>query len=157
MTITENIIEVKEYKSLSKTIDIMRDLENDSIINPIFINFMRSNFEYLKQQNDLNKIIEIKKWINRNINYKDDVYDETLISPKILIYSKNGDCDDFALLLKTMLNYLNVKVNYILLAKEKNKYTHIANSYILNKKILYIDALINNFDFPEGYKFYKII
>lgn len=159
VTFKEEISEVKSYNSLLKTIEAMRIMESNSLKDSNFISFMKNNFDYLlNEYNPIKKIFEIHKWINRNIKYVDDVYDETLISPRLLIFIKKGDCDDFAMLLKTMLKFLNVNVNYILLGKKKNEYTHVANAYVMkNGSILYIDGILETSIFPYSYKFYKLM
>lgn len=152
------VVTVHNYNSISKTINIMNDMESNSLKDVGFLEFMKSNFSYLaKEKNIFVTIYKIRNWIFKNIKYKNDMYDETLISPRIIIYIRQGDCDDFALLTKTMLRFFNIKVKYILLAKSKNDYTHIANVFEYKKEFQYIDATMNKSIFPKQYLYYKII
>ena len=78
---------------------------------------------------------------------------------------KKGDCDDFALFIKTCMDILGgYNTHYILFAKKRNKFTHIAvfierGSYS-NKYVdpVVLDGANQNFNIvPVGYYFYKLI
>ncbi len=152
------ITPVHNYQSLTRTIDEMNIMELNSLKDKGFIEFMKNNFAYLqKEKNVLIIIYRLHNWIYENISFKKDKYDETLISPRIIIYIKHGDCDDFALLMKTMLSYFKIDSKYILLAKKENEFTHIANIYNYKNHIMYIDATMMKSEFPmKTYFFYKI-
>ena len=79
---------------------------------------------------------KIWNYIQNNFIYQDDPYDELITAPHKIIETKKGDCDDFSLFAKTCLDILGgFNTNYILFAKEKNNFSHIAcfcNRGILN-------------------------
>jgi hypothetical protein len=60
-----------------------------------------------------------------------DDYDEKITAPYLLLKTKNGDCDDFALFSKTCLDILRAYQksdwisSYWLLGKNYNEFTHI--------------------------------
>jgi len=112
----KEIITVHSYESIKRTIEEMNIMELNSLKDDDFIQFINNTFGYLlKEKNSFIKIYRVHNWIYKNIKYRKDAYDETLISPRIIIYIKSGDCDDFAMLTKTILKYLGVETKYILL------------------------------------------
>lgn len=157
ISIKENITSVSSNDSLTRTLDIMKTLENESIKDFDFKEFVNNTFAGILNKNDLDKIYFVHKWTNKNIKYKDDDFDETLISPRLMIFIRQGDCDDFALFIKTVLSLLNVKTNYILLAKENKQFSHIAVCYNLQNKPLFIDGTQKNNVILNKYLYYKIV
>ncbi len=145
------------FNSLLSTLSIMKKFENESLKDSEFKNYIQKNLNISSKKKLFDKIIKIHDWVNENIQYQEDNYDETIIAPRILIYICKGDCDDFALITKTILKYFNINSNYILLAKEKNNYTHIANVIDFQNNLLYIDATMKISKFPKQYLYYKII
>ena len=98
----EEIINVHPYESIIKTIEMMNELERESLKDVGFIDFVKNNFSFLiNEKNILIKSNQIHTWIYENLKYVKDNYDETLISPRLLIFFRQGDCDDFAMLTKT--------------------------------------------------------
>lgn len=103
--------------------------------------------------------------MKRNFTYKEDEFDETITAPYLLIETKQGDCDDFALFAKTCLDILGGWfTNYLLLGRERNKFTHIVTFAHRGKFLLsYNDPVIidgANEEFnviSNAYKFRKLI
>ncbi len=162
MNYEKKIIHVENHNALIATIKLLNDLEKDSLNNKEFQSWCINTFANAANgmgEEDFIKYIWL--WCNSNLKYKEDDFDETLIAPKIIIHSDFliGDCDDFSLLIKTILSFYGIKSNYILFAKEKGYYTHIANIVDIKNKKIYIDGVSNEFNnFPYGkYNFYKII
>lgn len=154
----QEVFKVPNNQSLTRTLIEMQKMENQSLKDKDFLLFVNKTFSNIKSLSPLEKCGAVHWWVNENGIYQDDQYDETLISPRIMIYFMIGDCDDFSLLIKTILKVLSVNVRYILLAKEKNDYSHIANVFILsdNKKV-YIDATMQTPVYPKQYPFSKVI
>lgn len=135
--------------ALMAVLNIMNNLEREAIGNIDFRVYITALFKGSKN-------IEFDVWnfIRSHIEYRSDMYDETIISPAKILFLKYGDCDDFALLAKSILNVFGIDSKYILFAKKENQFTHIA---ILCNNIL-IDPTNNYFNqFPVQYKFSKII
>jgi len=150
------LYKVKESKLLLKTIETMNRLESESLKNYTFLTFVKNNFNIKRDK--ITNIIKVHFWVFNNIRYKKDDYDETLISPRLMLFYRYGDCDDFALLTHSILKALNVKVNYILLGKRKDGFSHIAVVSEVNNLYIYIDSTLKTFGvIPKVYKFFKII
>ncbi len=116
-------IQVHPANGLSETLNQMRYLEKLSFDNPGFIKFVYQNF-----YSNCAACIPGKIWnyMQKNFVYVDDEFDETITAPYVLLETKRGDCDDFALFSKTCLDILGGWYTYyMLLGKNRNEYTHI--------------------------------
>lgn len=163
MNIRLQNIQVPISQGFKKTIDLMNYLEQLSFNNTAFVKFVYENFN----SNCVACIPgKIWKYIIENFEYQtDDPFDEILTAPYVLLETKKGDCDDFALFAKTVIDILGgLKSSYILFGKEKNAWTHIAcfvNRGIFNNT--FIDPVIidgSNQDFNligKQYNYYKLI
>jgi hypothetical protein len=143
------IIYTTPEKSLIKTMEVIKQLEHDCTHDKGFIFFVKQAFRTKE-----NVCKAIYDYIRNNFSYEDDPEDELIQSPRILLFTKKGDCDDFALFAKVCLNILGIESNYILFAREKNRYTHIA-------VITNFDEIIDGTNFryneiPEKYKYTKL-
>lgn len=156
-------IQVHPSNGLSETLNQMNYLEKLSFENPQFIKFVYKNF-----YSNCSACIpgKIWKYIKNNFQYTlDDPFDELITAPYILLETKKGDCDDFALFAKTCLDILGGWfTNYLLLGRNRNEYTHIVCFAHRGKFLLtYNDPVIidgANEDFniiSNEYKFRKII
>ena len=109
---------------------------------------------------------KIWKYVVENFNFvSDDPFDERIAAPYLMNEIRQGDCDDFALFIKTCMDILGGwHTAYILFGRERRKYTHIAvfvhRGIIGNKYIdpIIIDGANPNFNIiPTTYKFYKTV
>ena len=138
--IQEKILKVDPSKALVSTLREMYRLEKLSIQNPSFIKFVFENFTGC-----LPCIPgKIYNYIRENFIYTPDEYDESIKAPHVLIRLKKGDCDDFALFAKTILDILGGwNNNYLLLGKTMEGFTHIAVFANRGRSILnYIDPVV---------------
>lgn len=151
--------EVKEYKALERTLNVLNEVEQESLNDNEFRDFCKSTFSPYTIQGFTNFIRAVHAWCVNNFQYTKDDYDETIISPRLMRELRKGDCDDYAVFIKTVLRFFNINSKYILLAREKDFFTHIAVVIEIGKNYLYIDGTNNEFDrFPyERYNFLKII
>lgn len=151
-------ISVPASNGLLETINQMNNLEKLSFENPTFLKFVADNFLM-----ECTKCVPEKIWkfIKENFRYKKDNYDETIAAPYVLLNTRTGDCDDFALFAKTILDILGSwKTNYLLLGRKFKQYTHvvvqaerIGNVFTVNEKII-IDGANEQFNFiSNDYKF----
>ena len=159
----KNLIQVPVNQSLKKTFELMNYLEQKSIQNPLFVKFVFEKFS-----SNCSACIPGKIWkfMQENFQYiSDDPYDEILTAPYIMLETKKGDCDDFALFAKTCLDILGgFNTSYILFSKEKNNWSHIAcfcSRGIFNNNFIdpvIVDGANSNFNvIPTQYKNYKLI
>ena len=134
-------IQVHPSNGLSETLNQMNYLEKLSFENPRFVKFVFENF-----YSNCTACIPGKIWnyIKRNFTYVEDEFDETITAPYLLIETKKGDCDDFALFSKTCMDILGGWfTNYLLLGRERNKFTHIVCFAHRGKMLLsYNDPII---------------
>jgi hypothetical protein len=159
--VTLQKIQVDPRYGLRQTLSEMNQLEYLSKNNKSFVNFVNRNFksECLACVPGL-----IWNYMQANFKYvKDDPFDEVIRAPHVLLTEKIGDCDDFSLFAKTCLDIIGgYNTNYILLAKNKNEFTHILvlASRNLNGFVdaVYIDGANKTFNvISDQYKFYKIV
>lgn len=154
-------IQVHPKNGLSETLNQMRYLEKLSFENPTFVKFVFENF-----YSNCAACIpgKIWKYIRSNFIYVQDEYDEQITAPYILLETKKGDCDDFALFAKTCLDMLGGwYTNYLLLGRERNQYTHIVcfahrGRYLLNyNDPVIIDGANEQFNtVSNDYKFTRL-
>jgi hypothetical protein len=155
-------IQVHPKDGLKETLNQMQYLEMLSLHNQDFIKFVFQNF-----YSSCLACIPAKIWnyMKNNFIYTIDEYDETLTAPYILIETKKGDCDDFALFAKTCLDILGgFYTNYLLLGRSKNEFTHIVcfahrGRYFMNyNDPVIIDGANDLFNYVSNeYKFRKIV
>ena len=143
---------LKDYaSSLQYTMLELQELEKSSLNDKNFLIFIRSTF-YGVLPEDMPEAVW--NFIRKNISYRNDLYDETFISPNKILGLKYGDCDDMSLLAKTILNACGIEAHYMLLAVNPGEFTHILT---ITNGVL-IDATNNVFNqFPPKYNFFKII
>lgn len=152
MIIENTTIDEKDY--LNFVLAKMYLLENESVLNPAFRNFCFENFSQF--QSNLELYQNLHSFVFYNFTYKEDLDNqEILISPKHNIFIKSGDCDDFALFIKSVLRVFNIPAFYILLGKNENEYSHIA---VITHDNFLIDGTNDQFNqIPNKYKFFKVI
>jgi hypothetical protein len=158
-----NKISVAPSQGLKKTLDLMQYLEQLSFERVDFVKFV---FEKFSSNCAACIPGKIYNYIKNNFTYQsDDPFDEVLTAPYVLLNTKRGDCDDFALFAKTCIDILGgFNSNYILLGRQKNEFSHVAcfvNRGAYNGKFIdpvYIDGANENFNIiPIDYKFYKLV
>jgi len=163
MTTLMQHIKVPAKDGLKKTLEIMNYLESLSCNNQEFVNFVFKNFS-----SNCHACIpgKIWKYIQTNFKYVDDTpFDEIITAPYIMLKTRQGDCDDFALFAKTCIDILGgFNSNYILFSKEKNNFSHVAcfvNRGVFNNTFIdpvVIDGANKNFNIvPTQYNFYKLV
>lgn len=141
----------------------MNELEQRSLYNPQFVKWVHDTF-----QNGCAGCIpgDVWKYVIENFDFEsDDPFDERITAPYLMNQLKAGDCDDLALFIKTCVDILGGwNTAYLLLGKERNKFTHIAvfvhrGFYGKNyNDPVVIDGANKNFNvIPTIYKFCKTI
>lgn len=148
---------------LRKTISLMNELERRSFYKPHFVKWVHETFA-----GNCTPCIPAKIWKHVVENFEfisDEPFDERIAAPYFMNEIREGDCDDFALFIKTCIDILGGwNSSYILFAKERNNYSHIAvfinrGSYG-NKYVdpVVVDGANQSFNIiPSKYKFYKTI
>ena len=154
--------DIEYSKFLTYTLRTMNDLEIDSLKDENFREWIYKNFNSAFMNLNTYEFLKyVHNYVSSNIVYREDLYDEMIISPRIII-SHNflfGDCDDISLLIKTILSFFNIKAKYILFSNSWGNFTHIALIVDLNNKLIYLDGVRNDFNILplNKYSFYKVI
>jgi hypothetical protein len=164
-TVTLTHIQTTPENGLNRTLQELKKLETYSLHNQSFLNKLIPVFSNVCVDCLPGKIW---RYVQNNFTYvSDEPFDEILTAPHIMISVKAGDCDDFALFIKTVLDYFGSdfwKTNFMLLGDEVGKWTHIvvfAHKGKIGREFIdpvYIDGVNKNFNVvPTHYRFYKII
>lgn len=155
--------QVHPSQGLNVTLQKMKHLENLSLFNPKFVKFVHDTFE--------NKCIscipgEVWNYMREVFTYKEDFPDEKITAPHVLVQTLEGDCDDFSLFSKTVLDVIGgFNTNYMLLGKQRNKFSHVitraqikTNSMFQRGEVFLIDGASPVFNSVNNkYIFRKII
>ena len=141
-------MQIKDYisndeNSLELTLKLMKQFEAEAVNDKSFRQFVLKTFKP-----GANLFKSIWEYMRNNFAYKEDIPDELIIYPMRLLELKYGDCDDFALFTKSILDVLNYNSDFILLSKNQKDFTHIA---VMTKGNI-IDATNSMFNkMPVGY------
>ena len=154
--------EIAYSNFLNYTLRKMNELEIDSLKDSVFRNWIYENFNTaFINYNTLDFLKYVHTYVSSNIVYREDQYDETIISPRLIITQNflYGDCDDISLLIKTILKFFNINAKYILFSHTWGNFTHIAVIVDLNNKLIYLDGVRNDFNIlpVNKYSYFKII
>ncbi len=148
----KKIYKVNESISLVKTISLMNQLEKISLSDSNFINWINDTFG-VENYNASHFFKYLHRYIYSHFIYKNDEYDETLIAPRINYKMQTGDCDDFSLFAKTILDYFGYKTCYVI-AGENNTYSHIfvvvfnhGNKYIIDGTNPYYNEIEKRYNY----------
>ncbi|NMD00041.1 MAG: hypothetical protein GYA62_10005 [Bacteroidales bacterium] len=151
MKLTEKNIAPEIF--LNETLRQMYLIYLENTINHFFVNWTYETFGEVVTTEKLYK--DVWAYVVKNFQYKNDPEDELLTAPKYLISTKKGDCDDFALFIKTVLAIYGIKSNFLLCGKNENEFTHIC---VLTYDGYILDGTNNRFNFLDNdYKFIKVV
>lgn len=156
-----NIVTVPE-NGLKKTIRTMHALERLTLNkHPEFINWVKTQFS-----SDCPACLpgQLWTWVKTNFRFKDDKpFDEVIRAPHLMLLTKHGDCDDYSVFIKTVLDIIGTwKADYMILAKKPGEFSHVLvvatrNQPGITDKV-YIDGLHKGFNkLHSSYRYYKIV
>jgi hypothetical protein len=160
-SIRSQIINVNPIHGLNATLSEMKRLESLSFHVPSFLKFVHETFGGCIACYP-GKIWE---YMRKNFTFIPDEYDETITAPYILLQTKQGDCDDFALFSKTVLDILGGwNTNYLLLGRTLGGYSHVATFANRGRSLfkfidpVVIDGANNNFNtIKSDYRYSKLV
>lgn len=132
------------------------------LMNLIFLENLKNNFfcgwafaQFGSPENAYDLYQQVWEYVVKNFEYEDDPIDEKLTAPKYLIEIRKGDCDDFALFIKTVLGIYGRRSHFLLLGKTPEGYTHVA---VITQEGIIIDGTNDKFNsISEDYKYRRII
>lgn len=117
-------IETNLETGLDETLRQMYWLEQSSLNKSEFVAFVKKQFA-----GNCKPCLPGLVWAYVRTNFKyvnDSPSDEVIRAPHILLKDKIGDCDDFALFIKTCLDVLGgFNTEYFILGKKINSFSHI--------------------------------
>ena len=141
-------IQVDPNVSLKETLKALKDLEQKTLLNDEFKKFVLRTFK-TQCFTCIPKLIY--DYVRLNFNYQNDLYDEVIAAPYILLKTKTGDCDDFALFIKSCLTICGIESKYILFGSIPGIFSHIA--VLSGGKIIDgVNPVFNNV--PTKYKYF---
>lgn len=118
-------IKVPDSLGLMETIRQMRLMEIESLKNSYFQHLCDRNFGVPGEVAPQDLYKKVFDFVSSTFKYVDDPMDEKLTAPKYLFTTRAGDCDDFALFIKTVLAGYGIDAKYLLCGKTDEGYTHI--------------------------------
>lgn len=147
----ETEITVPDSVGLAETLKQMRIMEIESLCNSCFQHLCDRNFGTPGEVTPENLYKAVFDFVTKNFKYEDDPVDEKLTAPKYLFTTRAGDCDDFALFIKTVLAYYNIDAKYLLCGKTNEGFTHIV---VETPEGIIIDGTNDKINFlSDEYKF----
>lgn len=132
------------HNSIQGTLETMFLLERESFENYYFKNWVLEKFANYVTELDLYKAIH--SYILKNFTYRDENEIEVVTSPKRMIETNLGDCDDFSLFIKTVLKVLGIECKYMLVGKTNEDFSHIL---VVTTKGILIDGTNDKFNFLD--------
>lgn len=140
-------LETKTYnptQSIRATIQEMLLLEKESRENHFFKNWVLQTFKNNGSVESLYK--KIHEYVSKNFTYRDESEIEIITSPKQMIISKTGDCDDFSLFIKAALDVFGINTNFYLAGKENEDFCHVL---VITPEGFLIDGTNDKFNFLD--------
>src|SRR5690606_17347215 len=128
-------------QGLELTLKLMFEAEKIALKDRDFVKWVANNFKYFGTVEG--KSFCVWNYVIHNFKFKQDDFDETIINPRLMPIIKKGDCDDFALFIKTVLKILGINSYYILFGKKINEFSHVA--VFVNKNLI-IDGTNKEFN-----------
>lgn len=148
-------IKVPDGLGLAETLHQIRLMEIESLNNSFFQHLCDITFGEPGTITPEQLYKSIFDFVIKTFKYEDDLEDEVLIAPKWLFTLRAGDCDDFALFIKTVLAYYNIEAKYLLCSKDENGYSHIV---VQTPEGIILDGTNDKFNFlSDEYKFKVVV
>lgn len=108
------------------TLDIMRRYVRQFRTNPQIVELARSLVRDIPGKDFASEAARLQDWVRANIRYTMDVYDvETLQTPLATLSVRQGDCDDQATLLATLLNALGHEARFVAVGFVPDNFEHV--------------------------------
>lgn len=108
------------------TLEYMRRFVRTFRTNPRIIELARSIIATIPGKQYSREAEALRAWVAENIRYTQDVTDvETLQSPIVTLDTRQGDCDDQATLLATLLNATGHEARFLAASFEPDNFSHV--------------------------------
>lgn len=131
---------------IQDTLQRMRGIVHKSVRDPRLIALARQLTAVLKARDYAGEIKVLFEWVRDNIRYARDVEGvETLIEPYDLVFNlelgRQGDCDDFAMLLATLLKIMGHRARFKAGTVNGARQGHVWVEVFLDGKWIPLDAI----------------
>ena len=102
----------------------------------------------------MGEVKALGKWVGRNIRFTRDVYGkETLHAASDILRLRIGDCDDFTILLCSLLGTIGVKTRIVTIsnhAEDPDQFSHVYPEALVNDRWIPVDFARRNARFGKG-------
>lgn len=114
---------------VSQTVAKMRELIDQALRDPQIKALANSIVQNVPPHDDMAEATAIYQWVLSNIRFtKDPINKETLFPPSELLQSRAGDCDDFTMLIATLLMAIGINARAITVSapsEDPSQFSHI--------------------------------
>jgi transglutaminase-like putative cysteine protease len=108
------------------TLELMRRFVRTYRVDPRIVELSREIIASIPGKNYPREAEALRAWVASNIRYTQDVYDvETLQSPIVTLDVRQGDCDDQATLLATLLNAAGHEARFVAIGTAPDEFSHV--------------------------------
>lgn len=134
---------------IQDTLQRMRGIVHKSVRDPRLIALARQLTAELEPRDHQGEIKVIFDWVRDNIRYASDIEGvETLIEPADLVFNlelgRQGDCDDFAMLLAALLKIMGYRARFKAGSVNGSRQGHVFVEVNSNGKWIPLDAIYRN-------------
>lgn len=155
--VTEVVLSKNNKKATRQTMKIMWDLALFGCKIPEIISLSREIVFHLPNNNNkkafAGEVKAVFDFVKNNIRYTRDIQNiETLQSPEWTLHYMQGDCDDFAILIASLLLCLDHQVQFVAIAlpeQSGGKFCHVFTETLIGRQWVALDATVP--DKPMGY------
>lgn len=111
---------------IMQTVLLMKDLVQAAKMDPEIRQFTLNLVNFLPQKDHAGEAEVLFLFVQNQIRYVQDIADvETLHEPRYTLAVGQGDCDDKATLLATMLQTIGINTAFVVAGYEGRAYTHV--------------------------------
>jgi hypothetical protein len=134
---------------IQDTLQRMRAIVHKSVRDPRLIALARQLTANLTSRDYAGEIKALFEWVRDNIRYARDIEGvETLIEPADLVFNlelgRQGDCDDFSMLLATLLKIMGHRARFKAGTVTGARQGHVWVEVFLDNKWIPLDAIYQN-------------
>jgi hypothetical protein len=141
---------------VSQTIQAMRQLidagKKDPTIHETAAWIIRC--AHVRAYDWMGEVKAIGKWVGRNIRFTRDVYGkETLHAASDILRLRIGDCDDFTILICSLLGTVGVKTRIVTISnhmEDPGQFSHVYPEALVNDQWIPVDFARRNARFGKG-------
>lgn len=113
-------------EGIRETLDAMRAIVREWRVRPEIRSLAESLIAGVPEKEFGLEAAALHAWVRDSIRYTQDVNEvETLKTPDVLLASRQGDCDDKAILLAALLESIGHPARFVAIAFEPDQFEHV--------------------------------